>query len=128
MKEIYSILFGAGFTIAVSIALGSLLLGALRIRLYRVEATLIEFIAGAGLLSFLVTLLCLIQQARKGVFLWIGIAAIGAALWRARAGKELRRPLPAVRLDWLVPFALLFGVFCIYYFFNALAPEVSPDG
>src|SRR5712692_10194727 len=128
MKEVYSIIFGAGFTIAVSIALGSLLLGALRVRLYRVEATLIELLAGAGMLSFLVTLLCLMQQARKGVFLWGGMAAIAAAVWRARSRKEARRTLPAVPLDWLVPFYLLLGVFCFYYFINALAPEISPDG
>ena len=128
MKEVFSILFGAGFTIAVSVALGSLLLRALRVRMYRVEAALFAFISGAGVLSFLVTLLCLMQQARKGVFLWGGIAVIGAAVWRARVQKERLRTLPAIRLDWLVPFCLLFGVFFIYYFFNALAPEVSADG
>ena len=72
-KEVYSILFGAGFTVAVSIALGSPAAACLRVRLYRVETTLFAFIAGAGVLSLLVTLLCLMQQARKGVFLWVGM-------------------------------------------------------
>ena len=40
MKDILSILFGAGFTVAVSLAIGSLLLRALRVPLFRVEATL----------------------------------------------------------------------------------------
>src|SRR5205823_2733713 len=101
MKDVLSILFGAGFTVAVSIALGSLLLRALRVRMYRVEAALFAFIAGTAVLSFIVTLLCLMQQARKGVFLWGGIAAIGAAIWRVRVEKASRRTLPAIRLDWL---------------------------
>ena len=80
MKEVLSILFGAGFTAGVSLALGSLLFRWLRIRLYRIEATIFAFVAGSGVLSLLVTLLCITQVARKGVFLWGGIAAIAAAI------------------------------------------------
>jgi hypothetical protein len=128
MKEVVSILFGAGFTAGVSIALGSLLLRYLRICLYRTEATAFAFIAGSGILSLLLTLLCMAGVARKGVFLWGGIAAIAGAVWQARANRIVRRTLPAVALDWLVPLILLFGAFFVYYFINALAPEVSPDG
>lgn len=127
MREVANILFGGAFTVAVSVALGWLLLERLRVTLCRVEATLIAFLAGAGCLSFLVTLLCLVHQARRGVFLWGGLTAIGTAVWRGRGG-ERRRSLPAIRLDWLVPFYLLFAVFFIYYLVNAVAPEVSPDG
>src|SRR5947207_15535117 len=125
MKEVFSILFGSAFTVAGSLAMGSLLLSGLRIKLHRGESALIGFIAGAGVLSFLVTLLCMIQQARKGVFLWGGLAAIALAAWRR---QPYRRPLPAVRLDWMVSFVLITTAFFIYYFTNALAPEVSPDG
>jgi Dolichyl-phosphate-mannose-protein mannosyltransferase len=128
MPEVASILFGAGFTVAVSVALGSLLLGWLRVRLYRTEAALIEFIAGSAVLSLAVTLLCLAHQARKGGILVGGIAAIVVAIWRARRAAESRRTLPAIRLDWLVLFSVVFSAFGIYYFFNAMAPEVSPDG
>src|SRR5262245_10245142 len=127
MSEVVSILFGAGFTVAVSIALGAMLFVALRVRLHRVEATLIQFVSGSALLSLAVTLLCLVHQARRGVFLWGGLAAIGIALWQARRGLR-RRTLPALRVDWLVLFSVVFGAFFIYYFLNALAPEVSPDG
>ena len=125
MKEVFSILFGAGFTVAVSLSMGSLLLSGSRVKLHRGETALIRFIAGAGLLSFLVTLLCLIQEARKGVFLWGGVAAIALAVWRRQPS---RRPLPAVSLDWMASFVLITIAFFIYYFINALAPEVSPDG
>ena len=128
MKEVASILFGAGFTVAVSLALGSLLLRALQVRLFRLEATLFAFIAGSGVLSFLVSLLCVLQAARKGVFLWGGLAAIGGSIWQSRRNPLVRRSLPAIRLDWLVPLNLLFAVYFIYYLMNALAPEVSPDG
>src|SRR5215467_10739039 len=128
MPEVASILFGAGFTIAVSVALGSLLLGWLRVRLHRTEAALIEFIAGSALLSLSVTLLCLAHQARKGAILVGGTAAIIAAIRQALRAPGSRRTLPAIRLDWLVLFFVVFSAFGIYYFFNAMAPEVSPDG
>ena len=123
MREVANILFGAAFTVAVSLALGSLLLERLRVTLYRFEAALIAFIAGSGCLSFLTALLCFVHQARRGVFLWGGLAAICAALWRSR-GRKRRRSLPAIAFNWLVPFYLIFGVFFIYYFVNALAPSV----
>ena len=127
MREVADILFGAAFTVAVSVALGSLLLARLRLTFYRWEATLFEFVAGAGCLSFLTALLCILNVGRKGVFLWGGLACIAFALWRAR-GATRRRTLPAVSLTWMTAFYLIFSAFFIYYFFNALAPEISPDG
>src|SRR3954464_15343398 len=99
MRDIFSILFGAAFTVAVATALGSILIGALRIRLYRMEAALIAFIAGAGCLGFLTALLCVIHQARKGVFQWGGAAVLLLAWW-LRRGRSARRELPAVPLKW----------------------------
>src|SRR5947208_3415928 len=128
MKEVLSILFGAGFTAGVSLAIGTVLLRSLRIRLYRTEATVFAFIVGSGVLSLIVTLLCIVQVGRKGVFLWGGVAAIAIALWRARANRIVRRTLPAIRLDWLVPCILVFAALFVYYLINAMAPEVSPDG
>jgi hypothetical protein len=127
MREVANILFGAAFTVAVSVALGVLLVARLRLTLYRGEATLIEFAAGAGCLSFVTAILCVLQVARKGVFLWGGLAVIALAVWRAR-GKPRRRSLPAVSLTWMALFYVVFGAFFIYYFINALAPEISPDG
>src|SRR6266567_5476676 len=103
MRELADILFGAVFTVAVSVALGALLVRRLGIALYRWEATLIEFVAGAGCLGFLTAILCVLHIARKGVFLWSGLAIIGVALWQAR-GAPRRKSLPAVSLTWIVPF------------------------
>jgi hypothetical protein len=127
MREVADILFGAAFTVAVAVALGALLIARLRLALYRWEAALIEFVAGAACLSFLTAILCLLHVARKGVFQWGGVACIVLALWQAR-GAPRRKSLPAVSLTWMTLFYLIFSSFFIYFFFNALSPEVSPDG
>jgi hypothetical protein len=127
MREVLHILFGAGFTVAVAASLGSLVLTQLQTRLYRMEAALIGFLVGAGCLSFLIALLCLVHQAKKGVFQWGGVLIVAAALCQ-RWKTPRRRELPAVPLTWLWSFFVLFAVFGVYYFINALAPETSPDG
>ena len=127
MRDVFSILFGAGFTVAVAVALGSLVIGALRVRLYRLESALFAFVVGAGCLSFLTSLLCLAHIARKGVFQWCGAALIVAAWWLGR-GRPKRRELPAVPLKWWAAFWGVFLAFGIYFFWTALAPEISPDG
>src|SRR5450759_3095427 len=127
IREVADILFGAAFTVAVSVALGALLVVRLRLTLYRWEAELIEFVAGAGCLSFLIAILCTLHIARKGVFQWGGLAVIALALWQAK-GTPRRKSLPAVSLTGMTAFVLIFSAFFVYYFFNALAPAVSPEG
>jgi hypothetical protein len=127
MREVANILFGAGFTLAISIALGALLLHRLRIVLYRGEALLMQFICGSSILSFIVALLCCVHAARRGVFIWGGIAVIALAILQAR-NTPRRKSLPAVSLMWFGTFLVIFSAFFIYFFFNALAPEISPDG
>src|SRR5215475_15517021 len=100
MRDVFSILFGAALTVGVAAALGSLLMSRLRIDLHRMEAALIGFAAGSGLLSFLIALLCVVHAARKGVFLWGGLAILGLAVWSGR-GRTKRRELPAAPLRWL---------------------------
>ena len=127
MREVAAILTGAGFTVAVCLALGSLLIGRLRITLYRGEAALFGFVSGAAGLSFILAILCSVHLARKGIFQWLGLAIIALAIY-LRRGEPRRRSLPALSYTWLAPFYLIFAAYFIYYFFNALAPEVSPDG
>jgi hypothetical protein len=166
MREVVHILFGAAFTVGVSVALGLTLMRRLGLVWHRMEAALLAFIAGSACLSFLTALLCLVHQARRGVFLWGGLAAIGWAIWAERRerqglgaggrgsgvgglGPELggrgpgagsrpirpgspstprRKRLPAVPFGWLLLFSLVFMAFFLCYFFNAMAPETSPDG
>ncbi len=143
-------IFGAGFTIAVSMALGFLLLRCLRLEFRRTEAALFAFVSGSACLSLGVFFLCLVHQARPVAFASLGAAAIGCAVWQALtkpAGATLPRrpwsgpparnagfpagvgpafsPLPA---SWRGLFGVIFLVFFAWYVINALAPEVSPDG
>ena len=98
MREVADILFGAAFTVAVSVALGALLIARLRLTFHRGEALLFEFVAGAGCLSFLIATLCALHLARKGVFQWGGLAIIGLAVWQAR-GVPRRKSLPASSVE-----------------------------
>ena len=145
--RVLAILFGAGFTVAVAIALGTLLLARLRVALFRGEAALIAFVTGSAALSLAVFLLSVVHQARRGVFLAGGSAAILGAL-RAAAPKRTWLPVQhdaereahpqratereadpqRARSAWPVLFLLILVTFSAVYFFNALAPEVSPDG
>lgn len=126
MSDVLHILLGSLFTVAVSFALGSLLLRRLRVKLHRQEAALFAFLAGAACLSLAIFLLCLIHQARRGVLLCLGMAIM---IWAFRARRPLgEEPLPALSRIWTVLVLVVLAAFFVVYFFNALAPEVSPDG
>ncbi len=119
-------LAGAAVTVAAAFALGMLLLAKMSSRLTRLEFWLFSFLAGSAVLSALVLLLASLQLARKGVFLAVASLLVYVA-WRRRASIVCEVSYP-------VPFglAILFGTiavpFLAMYFFNAWAPEVSPDG
>lgn len=121
-----SILFGAAFTVATAFALGSLLLRWTAARFSRLESTLLSYILGSACHSAIVFALCATHVARKGVFLAVGIAGIAAAWrWRSVAAPEA---VPPLSRHWRWAFTATFAVFSVYYFFTAMAPEVSPDG
>ena len=112
-----SILFGAGFTVAVALALGGFLLG---------EACRewpARFVTGAALLSTCVFLLAAAHLAYTSVFLVFGAVIIGV-----RHGRRFHLPsfpkLPSHHRIIVFFFILYF----ILYFFSAMAPEASPDG
>jgi hypothetical protein len=126
MAAITAIL-GAAFTVAVSLALGSLLLRWLKLEFCRMEGALFAFVSGSACLSLAVFGLCVIQQARLPVFLAGGAGAIGGALWKAR-GRTRGKPLPALPRAWAILFAVVYVAFFACYLSNAVAPEVSPDG
>jgi len=127
MPQAFYILFGAVFTIAVSVALGRILLVRLDVRLYRQEEHVLALVCGAPLLSALVFVLCSAGLARKGVFLAVG-AAILILAWRSGAWAARGASLEPLSRGWKALFAGVFAVFLVLYFFNAMAPEYSPDG
>ena len=124
MVEVAHILWGALFTVAVSVAAGHLLMRCLGLSWHRMEATILAFIVGSSCLSFLIALLCLVHQARRGVFLWSGVGLLACHLRL----KTSRKSLPPIPTPWSILFLLVFTAFFLCYFVNALAPEVSPDG
>ena len=112
-----SILFGAGFTVAVALALGGLLLG----RACREWPA--RFVTGAALLSTCVFLLAAAHLAYTGAFLVFGVLVIGICARRSFHIPHLPK-LPSHHRILIFFFILYF----ILYFFSAMAPEASPDG
>ena len=124
MPQAVYILFGALFTVSSAIALGTLLLRKCTAQLDRAEYFLFSFLTGSAMLSTAVFLLCAVHGARKGVFLALGVAAIGAAV------RYRRIPLQTAHTRTIADklFVALYSVFGVMYFVHAMAPEMSPDG
>jgi 4-amino-4-deoxy-L-arabinose transferase-like glycosyltransferase len=127
MPQPVYILFGAAFTVLTAVAMGRLLFAGLKLRFRRVEETLLAFVAGSVCLSAVVFALASIHLVYKGVFLAVGLAAIGGAAW-LRLWRERGEPLPALPRFWRFLFWMLFALFAAVYFVNAMMPERSPDG
>src|SRR5437667_2326664 len=127
MPQAVYILFGAVFTVTVSLAAGRMLLRGLSIKLYRQEEHALAFVTGAACLSLLTFLLCAVGAARKGVFLAVGLVVLAFAFQKG-AHRSQGDPLKPIPLVWKWLFRCVFAVFFVLYFFNAMAPEMSPDG
>lgn len=127
MPQAFYILFGAAFTVAVSLSAGLLLLRGLGLQLYRTEERLLAFVTGAACLSALVFSLTMLHLAHKGVFLAVGLLLIAIAVWRG-VHRSQGEPLPPLSRLWKILFGIVFALYTVLYFFNAMAPEMSPDG
>jgi hypothetical protein len=143
MRILLSILFGSALTVVTAWALGAILIRKLSLVFYRTEERLFSFLLGSACLSGIVFALASVKLARKGVFLALGVLAIGYAVYLkykvykvGRTPSSVRDPLvapsvakfPPLPPIWKCLFALIFTGFTVLYFFNALAPEMSPDG
>jgi len=145
MRIVLAILFGSALTAATAWALGAILIRKLSLVFYRAEEWLFSFLVGSACLSAIVFALASVKLARKGVFLALGALSIGYALYTkvlqnvGRTPSSARDPLvapshsnaskfPPLPKVWKWLFALIFSGFTVLYFFNALAPEMSPDG
>src|SRR3954447_4348191 len=127
MPQALYILFGAVFTVLVSVAAGRVLLRASRITLTACEEDPIAFVAGSAVLSIVVFLLLTIGLGRKGIFLGVGVAVLAAA-WRYGAHRRATARFPVMPALWRWLFAAVFAAFTFLYVANAMAPEISPDG
>lgn len=127
MPQAFYILYGAALTVAAALALGQLLLRALGLRFYRQEQPLFALAAGFACLSQLVLVAATLGLARKGVFQTAGLLVVALALWRRRFTAP-RESLPALPVYWRRFGLALAFPFTVLYFFNAMAPEMSPDG
>ncbi|MCS6952369.1 MAG: discoidin domain-containing protein [Bryobacterales bacterium] len=121
------ILFGAAFTVAVSLALGRMLLRALGLRLHRTEEGFLAFVTGGACLSALIFWLAVAHWLYKGVLLALGAAVLVAA-WRQGAHRRSPSPLPPLEPFWKRLFAVVIAAYTVLYFANAMAPEISADG
>src|SRR5713226_3586129 len=110
--QIFSSLFGAAFTLLTAYSIGTLILRR------RPAPPEIALALGAIVASFIVFLLLLANAAHWGAFLATGIVAIAAAVWKA-GWRRLGRPEAHLTV---------FLGYGIWYFVNALAPEITPDG
>jgi hypothetical protein len=114
--EALSICFGAGFTILVSIAAGSFVCRK------TVTEWPLRFVVGAAILNLGVFFLCCAQLAYPLVFAVLGVAVVGASV---RLGTlAFSRPVLTSKTISIIIFVAYFFL----YFFNSMAPEVSPDG
>jgi len=129
MPATVSILLAAAFTAGACVAAGKLLLRALGLRFTRAETYLFAFLTGAACWSALVFSLAAAHLARRNVFLAAGALVLLAALRWGRVPALPPDPSrPRLPLVWKACFGVIFGAFTVLYFFNALAPEISPDG
>jgi hypothetical protein len=105
-------LFGALFTLLSAYAFGLLL--------FRRHKIPFQITLGLGAIvwSFVTFVLLLVNAAWWWTFLAIGLAAIGLS-WNA---GWRRPPRPEAYAT------LLFAAYGVWYFVNALAPEITPDG
>jgi FkbM family methyltransferase len=117
-------LFGALFTIASALALGTLLIRGFQCPLYDVEERLLAFIIGSGLLTAIVFVLCEMHEARKGWFLALGAVVILFALKNGahRGRGEKFPPLPRM---WFFILAAAFSVLTVVYILNATPDSVT---
>jgi len=126
--KVVGVLFGAWFTVSTAWCLGMILLRWLRIPLHRLEEGLLAFVIGSACFSELMFAIAALHLARTWVFVLAGAVALAGALLIGAFRPASKGKLPAMpSAAWLL-YGAVFFVFQYYYFGQALAPEISPDG
>ncbi len=119
-----AILFGVLFTMAVSAALGALLLGD------SCGDWGVRFVTGGALLSGVVFGLCAVGLVYPGVFAAFGVGVLVVG-WRH--AKSVETSLDAAGTSARATsiqaiLCLIVALYFILYLFNSMAPEISYDG
>ena len=127
MPAAVPILFGAVFTVAVMLATGKLILRAAALPLNAAEERVFGFMIGAAVLSTVVFLLCAARVVETGGFLLVG-ASILTGAWFSRKRQSPAKSAALWPPLWKRILAAGFAAYFVLYFFNAMAPEISPDG
>ncbi len=127
MRAPLEIRFGALLTVLTATAMGGLLFRALRITLCRIEERLLAFVTGSACLSSLMFVLSEFRLVHTPLLLALAALILAAAIAR-KVHRRSTLKLPPVPRIWKWIFLALFAPFAMLYFFNAMAPEHSPDG
>ena len=127
MIRVIPVLFGALFTVATCWSLGMLLFRRLSLALQAWEERLLAFVVGSACLSGIMFLLSAARLVHRGILLALGLAIVGYGVYSG-IGRFHGKPFPPLPEFWRWVFGVGFAVFTYIGFFNALAPEHSPDG
>jgi dolichyl-phosphate-mannose-protein mannosyltransferase len=127
MIRVIPVLFGALFTVATAWSLGLLLFRRLSLVFHVWEERLLAFVAGSACLSAIMFVLSATRLARRGILLVLALAIIAYAAYSG-VFRPAGKPFPPLPRMWLWIFGAGFAAFSYVGFFNALAPEHSPDG
>jgi Dolichyl-phosphate-mannose-protein mannosyltransferase len=123
--EALAALFSAAFTVAASWGAGTILLARAKVSLTRLEQFALAFVLGASTVHLFVFAALAMHVAYKPVWIVVFAALIAFGWRRYKANPSAHSKIhPAIRTT----FGVIFAVFTIFYFVNAWAPEISPDG
>jgi len=126
MLAALSPLFSACLVVLSCLALGTALLRRLGIILTRAENRVFAFLTGAACVSLLILGLATLQLIYKPVFYTLTATLLWIA-WGRKRETEYETPRPVPRLPIKLSLCVVLP-FLVLYFFNAWAPEYSPDG
>ncbi|MBV9768739.1 MAG: glycosyltransferase family 39 protein [Bryobacterales bacterium] len=127
MMRVVPIFFAALFTVTIAWSLGMLLFRKLTLVLHTWEERLLAFVCGSACLSALMFVLSATRLVYRGVLLALGLAIIAYAAYSG-VFRSAGKPFPPLPRLWLLVFVAGFAAYTYVGFFNALAPEHSPDG
>ncbi|HEY6344169.1 MAG TPA: glycosyltransferase family 39 protein [Bryobacteraceae bacterium] len=123
-------ILGAALTAWACYAAGSFLIGRLKLKLERAERFPLAFVLGAACLHLAVFVLLALHLAYWPVLVLLLLGAILSVRLNKPFLTEANGASESNRYSWrqILLWVALFGGFSVLYFFDALAPEGSPDG